>query len=83
MEKIAGQARNDRPAEGSVPAVHSSIRPFVHSSIRPIIRVLSSRSTPERSLRPDGHCGLDPQSFPSPKLSALFLRQYHFAVCFS
>jgi hypothetical protein len=24
---------------------------------------------PERSLRPDGHCGLDPQSFPSPKLS--------------
>jgi hypothetical protein len=57
MEKIAGQARNARPAEGSVPAEGSA----------PAVR--SSRSPPERSLRPDGHCGLDPQSFPSPERS--------------
>jgi hypothetical protein len=61
MEKIAGQARNDRPAAGSVPAVHSSICPFVHSSVSCRLARLPN----------------------SPRLSALFLRQYHFAICFS
>jgi hypothetical protein len=50
-------------------------------SICPFIRVLPSRSTPERSLRPDGHCGLDPQSVPSPELS-LTLRAVFATVSF-
>ncbi|MDR2465848.1 MAG: hypothetical protein LBD35_00525, partial [Prevotellaceae bacterium] len=83
VEKIAGQARNDRPAAGSVPAVHSSIRPFVHSSV--FCRLARLLNAPSGRTVNEG-CGSspqDPQSFQSPELSALFLRQYHFAICFS
>ncbi|MDR2466906.1 MAG: hypothetical protein LBD35_05880 [Prevotellaceae bacterium] len=86
MEKIAGQARNDRPAAGSVPAVQPSSRPFVHSSIRPFAQSSVSCRLARLLNAPSGRtviAGLTRNLFHlqnAHRLSALFLRQYHFAI---
>ncbi|MDR2466067.1 MAG: hypothetical protein LBD35_01630 [Prevotellaceae bacterium] len=70
-------------------ALQPSICPFVHSSIRPRPAVsLDSCTLPPagRSLKVADQARKTRNLFHlpnAPRLSALFLRQYHFAICFS